>query len=104
MESHQVKIWLEMLKEAIYDADDLLDEFSTDMLRQQVMTGNSVTKEVRHFFSSSNRLAYGRKMSHKIKAIRNRLDELAGNKRFHLFKFKPSNRERVMGVLREDIC
>ena len=37
LESTQVKDWLGMLKEAIYDADELLDEISADALRQQVI-------------------------------------------------------------------
>uniref|UniRef100_A0A2P2MWX9 Disease resistance protein RGA2 n=1 Tax=Rhizophora mucronata TaxID=61149 RepID=A0A2P2MWX9_RHIMU len=63
-----VRDWLGELKEVIYDAEDLVDDFSTEVLRRQV------TNEVRLFFSSSNRLAYGLKMGHKIKAIRKRLD------------------------------
>ena len=40
MESHQVKLWLGMLKEAIYDADDLLDEFSTRREHRAVRFGS----------------------------------------------------------------
>ncbi|KAB8867455.1 hypothetical protein FH972_026779 [Carpinus fangiana] len=32
-----VKDWLQKLKDAMYDADDLLDDFSTQLLRRQVM-------------------------------------------------------------------
>ena len=37
-----------------------------------------------HFFSKSNQLAYGLKMGHKIKAIRERLDTIAVDRKFHL--------------------
>ncbi|XP_065870256.1 putative disease resistance protein RGA3 [Euphorbia lathyris] len=85
MENRQVKNWLGMLSEAMYDADDFLDEFSTEALRQQVMGGPKTAKKVRLFFSSSNQFAFGLKMAHKIKALRERLDEIAAEKiKFHL--------------------
>ncbi|XP_059450825.1 uncharacterized protein LOC132181593 [Corylus avellana] len=36
--NHAVKDWLEKLKDVMYDVDDLLDDYSTKLLRQQVMT------------------------------------------------------------------
>ncbi|KAJ9169400.1 hypothetical protein P3X46_017602 [Hevea brasiliensis] len=45
-QSHQVKVWVDSLKEAFYDADDLLDEFSTDILLKQMVTGNKMVKEM----------------------------------------------------------
>ncbi|XP_057990304.1 putative disease resistance protein RGA1 [Hevea brasiliensis] len=83
-ENLQVKEWLSMLKDAFYDADDLLDELSLKALQKQVMTGTRMAKEVRLFFSSSNPFAYGLKMAHKIKAIRETLAEIAENKKFFL--------------------
>ena len=50
--SHQIKYWLSKLKDVLHDADDLLDDFSTQVLRQKVMSGNKMIKEVRIFFSS----------------------------------------------------
>jgi hypothetical protein len=35
--NHVVKDWLGKLKDAMYEADDLLDDFSTELLRRQVM-------------------------------------------------------------------
>ncbi|XP_021669473.2 putative disease resistance protein RGA4 [Hevea brasiliensis] len=80
----QVKDWLGKLQEVVYDADDLLDDFATEALQHQVMTGNRLTKEVSLFFSSSNRLVYGFKMGHKIKAIRERLADIEADKQFTL--------------------
>ncbi|KAF2319464.1 hypothetical protein GH714_016084 [Hevea brasiliensis] len=85
-QSQEVKVWVESLKEAFYDADDLLDEFSTDVLLKQMMTSNKMVKEVRLFFSSSNQFAYGLKMAHKIKKVRSKLDGIAANKKFLLNK------------------
>ena len=66
-QNHTIRIWLGRLKDALFEADDLLDDFSTEVLRREVMTRNKKAKEVRIFFSKSNQLAYGLKMGHKIK-------------------------------------
>ncbi|PPS04553.1 hypothetical protein GOBAR_AA16122 [Gossypium barbadense] len=68
-----IKVWLEELKDVLYDADDLLDDFSAESLRKDLMGGNKLTKEVRLFFSSSNQFAYGLRMGGQIKAIKARL-------------------------------
>lgn len=61
--NHQVTLWLRRLKDAFYDADDLLDDFA-GVLKQQ-----EATSEVRIFFSKFNQIAYSLKMAHKIKTI-----------------------------------
>ncbi|MBA0804151.1 hypothetical protein Gohar_014302, partial [Gossypium harknessii] len=71
--SHRLKDWLEKLKDVLYDADDLLDDFSTEALRKDLLGGSKLTKEVRLFFSSSNQFAYSLKMGRQIKAIKARL-------------------------------
>jgi hypothetical protein len=40
--SHLVKDWLGKLKDAMYEADDLLDDYSTELLRRQVMTRDKI--------------------------------------------------------------
>jgi hypothetical protein len=83
--NNEVKVWLERLKYAMFDADDLLDDISTEALRREVMTRNkNKAKEVRIFFSTSNQLAYGLKMGHKVKAMRERLVAIAADRQFHL--------------------
>uniref|UniRef100_A0A2N9G4D1 Disease resistance N-terminal domain-containing protein n=1 Tax=Fagus sylvatica TaxID=28930 RepID=A0A2N9G4D1_FAGSY len=82
--NHTIKNWLGKLKDALNEADDLLDVFSTEVSRREVMTGNKMVKEVRIFFSKSNQLAYGFKMCHKIKTIREKLDYIAEERKFHL--------------------
>jgi hypothetical protein len=44
--NHAVKNWLGKLKDAMYEADDLLDDFSTELLRRQVMAGDNKAKQV----------------------------------------------------------
>jgi hypothetical protein len=71
-----VSRWLGRLEDVVYDADDLLDAFSTEALRRDIMTRAKKAKKVRIFFSKSNQLAYRLKMARKIKAIRKRLDAI----------------------------
>lgn len=40
--NHAVKDWLGKLKDAMYEADDLLDDYSTELLRRQVMTRDKI--------------------------------------------------------------
>uniref|UniRef100_A0A2N9F9V8 Disease resistance N-terminal domain-containing protein n=1 Tax=Fagus sylvatica TaxID=28930 RepID=A0A2N9F9V8_FAGSY len=44
--NRQVKDWLMKLRDAVFDADDLLSEFSTHILRQRVMGGHKMPKKV----------------------------------------------------------
>ncbi|KAK4592358.1 hypothetical protein RGQ29_016768, partial [Quercus rubra] len=106
--NNQVKDWLNKLKDVLHDADDVLDDFSTDALQQKVMTGSKMTKEVRIFFSSSNQLAFSLKMGHRIKAVRERLDVIAKDKDdFHFIEnsVEPQvmNRETFSFVLEEAV-
>ena len=78
--NRQVRDWLMKLRDAVFDADDLLSEFSTHVLRQSVMGGTKMTRKVRIFFSSTNQLAFGLKMAHKIKAMRERLNDIANDR------------------------
>ena len=104
--SRQIKDWLRKLKDVLHDADDLLDDFFTEVLRHKVMT-----KRVRLFSSSSNSLlALSPKMAHEIKAIRERLNAIAKDKEdFHFIQssLEPQvmnrDRETYSFVLEEEI-
>ncbi|KAM4072976.1 hypothetical protein ACB094_11G180900 [Castanea mollissima] len=85
--NHQVKDWLEKLNDAVYDADDLFSEFYTEATRRSMVSGNKVVKEVRTFFSKSNQLAFRRKISRKIKAMRQKLNEIAEEEKFNLKEY-----------------
>uniref|UniRef100_A0A2N9GAM0 Rx N-terminal domain-containing protein n=1 Tax=Fagus sylvatica TaxID=28930 RepID=A0A2N9GAM0_FAGSY len=93
--NHQVEDWLMKLRDAVYDADDLLSYFSTEELRRKVMGGDEMAKKVRTFFSSSNQLTFGHKMNGKIKVIRGRLDAIASDRNKFQFVERPS-RKRVV--------
>lgn len=85
--SHEVRDWLGKLKDAVYDADDLLDDFSTHVLkRQQGKRG----KQVSFLFSKVSQVAYNLKISHQIEAIRERLDAIAADKtKYHFTDRSP---------------
>jgi hypothetical protein len=46
--NHAVKDWLGKLKDAMYEANDLLDDYSTELLRRQMMTQDKKAKRVTH--------------------------------------------------------
>uniref|UniRef100_A0A2N9IH49 Uncharacterized protein n=1 Tax=Fagus sylvatica TaxID=28930 RepID=A0A2N9IH49_FAGSY len=75
---HSLRIWLMDLKDILKDAENLLDEFQCRALQKEVMKRyGSTSKKVCYFFSGSNPLVFRFEMAHKIKGIRERVDELA---------------------------
>ncbi|KAM3741973.1 hypothetical protein ACB098_07G037200 [Castanea mollissima] len=85
VQNHQVEQWLNNLRDVVFDADDLLSEFSTHVFRRKVMGGDKKAKKVRIFFSRSNQLVFSFKMACKIKATREKLNNIATDwKNFHL--------------------
>ncbi|KAJ9707862.1 hypothetical protein PVL29_000101 [Vitis rotundifolia] len=77
--NHQLTDWLGKLKDCFYDAEDVLDEFEYDSLLRVVASEGGIKRKVRHFFSSSNPLAFRFKMGNKMKEIRERLDKVAAD-------------------------
>ncbi|XP_030475863.1 disease resistance protein RGA2-like [Syzygium oleosum] len=80
----QIQVWVEKLKDAFYDAQDLLEEFNIEAMRRELRGHNEKMKEVRTFFSSSNQLAFKLKMSGKVRAARERIQAIKTEKEFHL--------------------
>ncbi|XWS65020.1 hypothetical protein CRYUN_Cryun05aG0054800 [Craigia yunnanensis] len=77
--------WLQKLKDACYDAEDVLDEFEIEALRRQVLKQRSLGSKVSNFFSSSKPIAFRFTMAHKIKKVTERFGEIAALKNyFHL--------------------
>ncbi|KAL4631969.1 hypothetical protein ACB092_04G017900 [Castanea dentata] len=72
LHDESVKIWLRQLKDVAYEADDVLDEYDYEILRQKAETQNKM--KVRSFFSSSNRFVFHVKMAKRIKTINQSLD------------------------------
>jgi hypothetical protein len=83
--SEPIKVWLGDLKDAAYDADDLLDEFANEARwRQQRRV---LKNRVRYFLSSNhNQPVFRQKMVRKIKNVREKLDAIPMERqKFHLF-------------------
>ncbi|TYI29607.1 hypothetical protein ES332_A05G328600v1 [Gossypium tomentosum] len=75
-----VKSWTDELKDAVYDADDLLDEISTEALRNKIESEYQTTpmKQVSSFFSSFYPFKDG--MQSKLEEILGTLDNLLNQK------------------------
>ncbi|KAE8716658.1 hypothetical protein F3Y22_tig00110114pilonHSYRG00562 [Hibiscus syriacus] len=97
--SHEVRDWLGKLKDAVYDADDLLDDFSTHVLKRQVQGKRA--KQVSFLFSKVNQVAYNLKIGHRINAIRERLDAIAEDKTKYHFTDRLSTSVPLVKVERK---
>ncbi|KAK8665407.1 hypothetical protein V6N13_005576 [Hibiscus sabdariffa] len=73
-----VSSWIDKLRDAVYDAEDLLDEIATEALRRKLesqdQTATSTVKQVTSFFSSLNLFKDG--MVAKLEEILGRLEPL----------------------------
>ncbi|KAL4601056.1 hypothetical protein ACB092_11G244000 [Castanea dentata] len=93
--NHQVKDWLEKLKGAVDEANDLLSKYGTKTPKQKA--GKKITKEVRNFFSNSNQIAYRFNMNEKLKKIRQKLDAIVKDSEDFKLKVIPMEREEDAG-------
>ncbi|KAJ6960547.1 disease resistance protein RGA3 [Populus alba x Populus x berolinensis] len=74
-----IRIWLTDLKDAAYDADDVLDEFAIEAQRRRQRGG--LKNQVRSLFSlHQNPLVFRLKMAHKVKNVSEKLDAIANEK------------------------
>ena len=79
--NHELREWLTHLKTVFSDAEDVLDEFECQTLRNKVVKVHGSTKDkVSHFFSTSNPLLFRCKMGQQIKDISKRLDKVAADR------------------------
>lgn len=86
---HRVSEWLRRLKDAVNEADNLLEVFSNEVSRRDQMTQNKEAKKVCISFPKLNQLAFDLKMGHNIKAIRKRLDAIARDRNMFHFEEHP---------------
>ncbi|GLT64767.1 hypothetical protein SLA2020_372380 [Shorea laevis] len=83
-----VKLWLERLRDAASDADDVLDEVAYENLKRKVEIQNHMRRKVCYFFSLSNPLIFQMKMAKKIKNIIATVDDI--NKQAQGFGLQPN--------------
>ncbi|XP_021846911.1 putative disease resistance protein RGA3 [Spinacia oleracea] len=80
--SHEARAYIEELKAAVYDADDLFDELFTLAELKQLQPLSKRGKlfdKVRCFFSSKNQAGLAYRMSRQVKDIRKQLDDIVNN-------------------------
>jgi len=80
---------IEKLKNAVYDADDLLDEFATLARRQHQLCTHGNEKsptKVQQLFSRLTKLKVAYLMSGKVQKIRKKLDQVAHDAKFRFIK------------------
>ncbi|KAG1327584.1 putative disease resistance protein RGA4 [Cocos nucifera] len=82
-----VKKWLEALKKAAYDADDILDEFDYEVLRYEAKTRDGMVNEVLDFFSLHNPVLFRLIMGNKLKDVRDRIEGIAAERNMFNFTF-----------------
>lgn len=85
--SRAVESWVRRLKDVVYDADDLLDDFAVQHLRPKNDMQRGIARQVSRLFTSKSQLAFRLKMGHRIKDIRLRFDEIAND--ISKFNFLP---------------
>ncbi|KAK9921887.1 hypothetical protein M0R45_030381 [Rubus argutus] len=93
--NQEVRSWLLQLKHLFRDTEDVLDEVECEALRRQVVENfHGTSRKVRRFFLSSNPIAFRFRISHEIKNIRARIEELKDNKAiFDLLTDRRANHE-----------
>ncbi|XP_031247792.1 putative disease resistance protein RGA4 [Pistacia vera] len=95
---HQLRHWLGKLKDVFHDAEDVLEEFEFEAVRQK----RSTLRKVCQCFSSSNPVVFRSEISHQIKEIKERLDQIAGDRsRFSLIESTPAEVGHVIPKERE---
>ncbi|XP_057528161.1 putative disease resistance protein RGA3 [Amaranthus tricolor] len=78
-----VQGWIEDLKDVVFEAEDLLDEFLTLAEQNKHLKADStISKKMKRFLSRSNPLLVAFKMSKGVDKIRKKLDAFAYNKQF----------------------
>ena len=100
--NYQDRVWLEKLKEAVFDADDLLDEskYYTELALRQKETSGSITEKVRDFLSLISAVFGRNKISLKIIKLGQELDVIAKDR--EKFHWKERNTvERIVSLNRE---
>ena len=100
--NNQDRVWLEKLKKAVFDADDLLDEskYHTELALRQKERSWSFTVKVRDFLSLISAVFGRNKMSTKISKLSQELDAIAKDREKFHWKER-STVKRIVSLYRE---
>ncbi|KAF8028478.1 hypothetical protein BT93_E1176 [Corymbia citriodora subsp. variegata] len=74
--NYKLQVWLEQLKDVLYDVEDLVDDVQCEALRKKLNGQQRKHGKVRHFFSCSNPFTFHLKMGKKISEIGGRLKQM----------------------------
>ena len=89
--NHQLRNWVGKLRDAFYDAEDIVDEFEYEPLRRKVVARGSSKTKVRSFLSKPKSVALNLEMGHRVKKTRERFDKIAADKsKFNLIEGLPN--------------
>ncbi|KAL9238566.1 hypothetical protein vseg_012967 [Gypsophila vaccaria] len=103
--THGGRDYIERLKDAVYNVDDLLDEFNTMVQKEKNKMGGKISKKVGRFFSRSNQFLVAYNMSQEIKNLRSKLDKIAKDRQQFGFSdvYRPlKRRAETMSFASED--
>ncbi|KAJ9692907.1 hypothetical protein PVL29_011829 [Vitis rotundifolia] len=112
MKEELVKVWLERLKDIAYQMDDVLDEWSTSILKSQIeradspsMSKKKVSSCIPSPFICFKRVAGRRDIALKIKDIKQQVDDIANQSNRFNFTSRFSNEEpqRLITISAVDI-
>ncbi|KAJ4807891.1 NBS-LRR-like resistance protein [Rhynchospora pubera] len=95
-----IKLWLEKLKSAAYDADDLLDEFCYEVLRQDAVSRGQNVVNASGFFRLENPTQFRYKMSAKLKKLVDTFDGLV----YQMNIFSLVEAQHVQNAFRYETC
>ncbi|KAF6159031.1 hypothetical protein GIB67_022186 [Kingdonia uniflora] len=84
VQDQRVKVWLERLKEVIYEIEDILDKWNTKIIQSKIKTQSKDKKVCSHLFYPcfclKNSVLLRHTVGRKIKRIREKLDSIASDK------------------------
>ncbi|KAJ6376036.1 hypothetical protein OIU77_000912 [Salix suchowensis] len=94
--SPELRLWLQQLKDVFYDAEDVLDQFEVENLRQVVNRRRLWRRMVLRFFSTSNPLIFSTIIGRKVKKINERIGAIVADKaKFQLVERGEERRTRL---------
>ena len=104
LKEEAVKLWLDKLKGVSYEIDDVLDEWNTAMIKEEIEkqqkedenaeTSTTKNRKVRSFISVPNFFQY-RDIARKIKELNEKLDEINKEKEVYGFELSTAIEEVV---------